>query len=523
MASQPIQLNTNTYYATIILDACNVTSKTGENILLHQYQMMLQPKEYCYLSSNELDIAAQNAPTKLEAVLEEKLQGGQLFNSNFKFNLFFYENVTGLDAPRMATILAFINGLHTALKVPALQLNTYLVINKDKQNTLQDLQNMDNVVQHVFAGQNSLLPQVILMDVQPLTRPDSAIRATVRMASILSKLNDLSQRMLQMGKQEIWSLTMTEFDKEELGNITAELAQVSAFINSQEVVPADKLNENFNRIKENYRGRSIGGTIVEAKNIPLPKTAVKKCIFGGSEAQIAADKWEQLIRKMFLLNMKNRCFQPFQPEEIRSIGAMFVHNIPLNKWDEALDAFRQRYPDASDQYQPKLTHTKVTAVRSVVKMRKQAEEYVGELNKGIHDFYEKKWLPYQLLEVLPNYMQGTDAKKIRDGYFDRHAELTEQIVQHANIQSCIQYLQQCQNLNQNHAALNFLQASNRYEFMLVSTEVNADWSNEYQAVAPQNVDVYNYQNLQNYEFQLMTIDTFREPEYQRSREKMFKQ
>lgn len=519
----PIDIKTDLYRATLVFDATGYKDAEGRPVLRETFAEMLRPKEYWYRDSDEFSYLKENAESLFYDDLEKRLNEHLLFKTSLHYNLFFYEKLSELDEERTTRLIGFIRGIHLRLGGNNSDLHSYLVVSKQHQDTAEDMANMDRLVDLLLAGNDRELPKLMIVDALPLESVNASLRATVRVATVLSRNGSLSQRLSELDRDEktVWNWTMTEFDEDELEKINEELDRLKRIVDSHEDFPVGTMESNFQKVWTAEQERVMERPVLSC-GMPIPAECVRQGLFGGNKAKAACGSFERILRDTFVLNAQERYFKPFTRAEVQSICERMTRDIPLNYWKDIGARFKDLHRGANALFTPPTVT--LNAQGSVSQMQERVAEQIKAMNVAAKKYYPE-YIATVIMGNMDAYVLGDEARKVRDEMEDRMMDLQHRIQDNANIGDGKQYLNQCISLNLSKIALRYSSYWNLVHVSLVSNRIASDWD-KYENVCPMELeekDIFNFLDLQEYEFQTLTLITLRKEEYEKSRLAVFHQ
>lgn len=529
----PVQLQTQFCRATVVFDATGYMTDTISSagmpvkapVVETQFREMFSPKEYWYLPETEFSpTASEGAAEAFIELLRDRLNGHALINTQPKLNLFFYFRLEDMPVEKTKALKYFIDRVALILRVPTLELHSYIVADKYSQNSEKAMQNLMGLADRFLEVQDTNAPQLILLESLPLERVDAAVRATVRVANILSRNGVLYETLRRKTAEHLlWNWTMSEFDAEALSEITEELESIRHRLSDNGPFPGGELQNNLRTVWRNEEQRNIGSCSLNAENIPVPAAAIRRCLFGTKAADEAATSCAEALRETYRRNMERRCFPRYAQEEAFEICRQMTENIPLNHWKSIKTELLSSLGEVSKKCE--LPYVSLHHAPSLLSMREQIADQIKQLNKAVRNDYPQRFALF-IASQLDDYMSSEEAKQAEKRLRDRESELQLRISDKNGVKEGTEYLANIMRISNALTALYFLSFYEKSQYILISNRINAQWSERYASCLPLQIsaerDVYNYMDLQKYEFQTLTLLTFRREELEAGKHMMFR-
>lgn len=529
----PVQLNTKFCRATIVFDATGYTTEIKKShdeivkvpVVEAQYQAMFDPKEYWYLPESVFSPTdTENAPDVFIDLLRNRLEEHALTNTQYKLNLIFYFRLEDMPAKKADTLKNFIKRVVLLLAMPTMDFHTYIVASKYQQNNKKAMQNLDSLANRFLTTTDPYLPQLMLLEGLPLGKIDGPVRATARVANILSRDGSLYQYLQQKSTQHaLWYWTMSEFDEDALKQITEELEELQHRLEDFGPFPKGELLNNLRAVQNREEQRNIGGCILRPENVPIPSGAIKRGLFGGKAADEVANMLANALRETYRFQYEKKCFPAYTDEEMFELCDIMTTNIPLNHWKNIVSEINEAIGEVRSAFEiPRLN---LHSAGSVSAMQEQLGSQIKELSSRLKSYYPQHMAEI-LMENFEKYLKSDKVKNEERALRDRESDLKLRIQDNNGIREGTEYLAAVQNINKSQVSLSYLQIYETKDFLLISDRINAQWFEKYKQFLPSQInderDVYNYMDLQEYEFQSLTLHTFRSEELEAGKTRMFK-
>lgn len=515
-----IALESTTGYATIILD---FLGKKKSATLQHQLELMFQKNEYCLIKKAEDAVLQKEDCDLVKNILNQRIvDEHSLLNTNYHFNLVFFLEASHLSEESVKSVLSFQERMSKLLAAPSLQLYSYLCVCKDGQNSSEDMLRFDLCAKMLLEDPDVSLPRLFLIDALPLSEPESWLRATVRALNVLSRDNALATSL--RGKDHtIWNWTMTEFDvqaKEEEERIRKELTDI---LSGTGEFPQGKLEHNFRILTEEALERNQSRLRFSADNIPIPSNVIGG-FFKKKSLQDNIPSFAKSIEASFYENVTKRIQEDVEASDIESMCSRILTGIPLAEWENVSEKLRRLELQsgnaiASSSESVPRRKINLTVQPSTDDMRTQIN---GELSRSVQEI--KAWIPEclrkGLLDSLPGYIER-HLKKEQDKIKEKLRNIGISTILAVDAQD---YLKRLNELNHQMMAVSYTNIYDRNLYILISDDTNNLWQAQYQDVLNiPECTVYNYHSLEEFEFQTLTLTTWRYQEYLKNREYFFKQ
>ena len=521
----PVQLNTQFCRATVVFDATDYIDEKGVPVVGKQCDLMFHTAEYWYLPQKEFSPLEPGAADKFVEKLEERITNRLLSNTGMKINMFFYCKLQDTDAEKADALKAFIKRVALLLMIPTMELHSFVVASKFKQNNEEAMNNLMALADRFVGVQDIYSPQLMLMEALPLSKIDGAVRATVRVANIFSRngaLYDILQA--KTAARNLWNWNMSEFDEDAFISVKAELESINHSLNDNSPFPSGELQNNLRTVQNREEQKNIGGCSINAENIPIPAATIKKgLIFGGKAAEEAVTKFSSAVRDTFRCNMERKCFPKYTQAEMFDICRIMTTNIPLSRWSmikdeivKALPEIRMKKPD------PRVS---LHSSPSISAMREQLTNQLREMSKDVRNYYPQ-YIAEQLIEHMDEYLSSDEVKAEERRLRDLASELEVQISANNGIKEGTEYLAGIVQISSGLLSLYYRSFFEKNQYILISNRINEQWQEKYAAYLPSqinaNSDVYNFMDLQEFEFQTLTLLSFRREELEAGKTMMFR-
>lgn len=530
----PVQLQTQFCRATVVFDATGYTTRIkGASdatvevpVVEEQFKEMFGAREYWYLPEKEFSpTETPGAGDTFVTRLRERIESYELADTQLKINLFFYVRLEDTPEEKTKALQRFIGDVARGLLVPTLDFHAYIVADKYEQNSTAAMQNFMAMAGTFLETRDTNAPQLILLEARPLARIDGAVRATVRVANIMSRDGQLYKLLQQKAADHLlWNWTMSEFDQEALDAITEELESVRRRLDDNGgAFPRGELQNNLRLVQGREEQRNIGQCSLNAEYIPVPAGAVHRCFFGTKAADEAAAMLSDALRETYRANMKRKCFPKYTEAETFALCRQMTENIPLNHWESIEKELLDSIDDTGREFDP--PHFGLHRAYSLTAMREQIGDAIQQMNKALKSYY-LQYMARFIARQFNAYLGSSEAKENAKRLRDRASELEMKIKNNYGVSTGTEYLADIERIGRETAALYSLQYYEKNQFVLISDTVNRQWADTYDHCLPTSLkgdnDVYNYMYLQAFEFQTLTLLTFRTEELKASQYSMFR-
>ena len=515
-----VALDSSTAYVTIVLD---FLESDRSKALKRQFQLMFRPNAYCYVENGADGVLDEGTCREIQETLNTRIvKEHSLLNTHYRFNIAFYSEIQDLDANRMESILAFLKGMKRVLAAPGLQIYSYLFASKADQNRQEDMERFDQCADLLLNSTDIDAPRLILVDKLPLSNIDPWLRATVRMLNVLSCYNVFATSLRGMDKI-IWNWTMTEFDVQAKDEEIQKRTELEEQLVGSGEFPLGKLERNFNKLLESVLESHRQTLQFSADNIPIPSNVIGCLLFKKKSLQENIPAFEKTVKKTFYENVTEPILGSIASANRGEFCAQLLQDIPLNEWENVADRLQQVH--ARDNEKAVKSPDEMPEVRISLEPKSKIEDMRTAISRELSGASAavKKFIPGYLKRILRDSLatyvkQNMDIEKER--ILDELRRLGMISIVAADAQD---YLKRLDELNGQMMSVSFANYYDRNTFVLISDDTYSLWQDSYQqALNLLGCRVYNYHSLEEFEFQTLTLTTWRLDEYRRNREFFFK-
>ena len=515
-----VALESSTAYTTIVLD---FLEKRKSNALRHQFDLMFHSNSYCYIKKDETDKLDDEACLEVQRILNTRIVNDHtLLNTHYHFNFVFYLDVQNLDSERTASVLSFIKGMKRLLAAPGLQIYSYLFACKDNQNSQQAMENFDYCAKAMLESADVETPRLILVDTLPLSEADPWLRASVRALNALS-CDNVFATLLRGMQKTIWNWTMTEFDVQAKEEEILKRKELEDKLTGAGEFPLGKLERNFNSLVEHTLEKHQKTLRFTAENIPIPANVVGG-FFRKKVLQENIPAFAKSVEQSFFANVTKPILEGLSTANKDELIEELLKDIPLDKWADVgnnIDLVhtqeKEKPVESLDDYPMRRMSLEVQS-----KIEDMRTALNGELSRSVQEV--KKFIPGYLKLIIKSCLSDY----LKDNLANKKEELQDQLrnlgttsIVAADAQD---YLRRLDELNSQMMSIPFTNVYHQDTFVLISDDTYSLWESSYQpALNLSDCQVYNYHSLEEFEFQTLTLTSWRMEEYQKNRKSFFRQ
>ncbi len=511
-----VALIPTTAYTTIVFD---FLENNKSRALKHQLELMFHSNAYCYVKRERDDMINNELCLEIERTLNARLvREHTLLNTQYHFNFVFYVEVEDLNDVRLDAIMSVIKGLKRMLAAPTLQVYSFLCVCKDRQNTVNAMENFDHCAHALLESTDVESPRLVLIDGLPLSEVDPWLRASVRAMNALSCDNPFATALRSKSKT-IWNWSMTEFDVQAKETEDLKRDQLKAFWHGTGEFPRGILERNFNNLIADIFESYEKSLKFSAENIPIPSNVIGG-LFRRRALQANIPPFTKAVERTIYENVAKPILEGIRTMDHDMLCDKLLLDIPLDDWKKVgkeLDSIQVDNKVESLEDMPK--------IKINLDVQPKVEDMRVEINGGLNSCVNKikafvtGYLALILQSCLNQYIESHLQAKI--------GEVSEELrkLETANIVAvdAQDYLRRLEELNGNMMSVSHTIIYDKSVYVLISDDTYNLWQQLYeQELNLQGCQVYNYHSLEEFEFQTLILTTWRLEEYDKNRQYFFR-
>ena len=527
----PITLTPNSFRATtIVFDSISKNGKSFDAIS-NIYDEMFSRTEYLYIPQEKIDYCLDNASVSLYKMLEEEIQEkGTLKNMNLNFSMVYYEDLSDFTKEKFDKLKSFIREVDILLKANNALREVYLCVLKNRSNANEDnMRVLDEIVKEYIDVQLDETPiRVILVDAPPLKSILPYIKATVRVAHVVSRSSQLSNYLRSKSFRTIWTLAMTEYDIEARGDLQSEKKQIERMLEYDGVYNHLQVERNIQEIKEALLSPNDAMVLQDfIDNFPVSKK-LKTNFFS------FFFKRRDLIRKLNDLAQTLEESYKENYSEARNSQKLLVTNtesvqlfqrlildVPINHVENILlESLIEVKNKSNKDSRYKINITPCLSIKKLrQKMLEEIENY-DEINKDTYNvvFYD------HLCKGFSLFLESAEYKKYKTSIIHKLNELTVKVNEGGTCFEPLSYLEKAKDITIESVGISTTAVTSQEMFILTTQKIADEWEKRFGQMErlPKEVMIYNYGILEEQEFQTILLQEISSIEYEKGKKRIFR-
>lgn len=500
----PIQITNAVGSATVVF--VGVVAEKTKELIKDQFGIAFAGRESDYWIYPITDYLS--ADTFIDE-LEQRIRNHELADTDLNFQFLFYEDLKQLDKSRLDSVLQFNRDICTQVAIHGSIIRSVLFVLKDKQNSLEYMERFDGIISSILSkNAEEIKPKLMLIDTRPMSDLYGPVRATVRFAYTMSRMNNQLQTEMTAATvgDLIYVLTMSQFDIQENDELVTEKkrleGQLDGAITREEL--ADLLKREFKNFVETERAKLEAKAILFGSRMPIPRQAIGGLFYWLKKKSIVREL--ELLKTAIMQNYVNSVYGQFLKDEQDTIAA-FCHKIvnderiPFAAKESIVDSFRHEKPEISQTEVPR--PGRMIPCRGHNELRKGVARVLQDMAKM--DLRLEKDLYEAVVSSLGSFVNKEAIQTRKQKMSEELHQIENQLNSMGDAKGPRRYLIDASTITNRLRVYNGISFSQMNEWMLISNEIALQW-NEYDAYYPN--PVYDCGTLDIHEFEMLRIDGY---------------
>lgn len=514
----PIAITNTVGSATVVF--VGVEDNNTKNLIKEQFGVAFAGRESDYWVYPVADY--QSRDTFIDE-LEQRIRNHELADTDLNFQFLYYEDLKRLDKSRLDSVLQFNRDICAQVAIHGSIIRSVLFVLKDKQNTMEYMERFDGIISSVLArNSEENMPKLMLLDTRPMSDLYGPIRATVRYAYAMSRINNqlLNEIATATAGDSIFVLTMSQFDIQENDELVSRRrrleGQLDGAITFEEL--ADLLKREFQSFVEIERAKLEAKASLFGSHMPIPQKAVGGLFYWLKRKTLVREL--ELFKTAIIQNYANSIYCQFLKDEQKSVATFCQkivndERIPFAAKESIVESFKHVKPEINQSEMPQ--PGRIIPCRGHIELRNVITRVLQDMAKM--DIRLEK----DLYECVVSSLESCVNKEAIQDKKQKMSEDLHQIENQLNAMGDAngprRYLLDASTITNRLRCYNGIDFSLTNEWMLISNEIALQW-NEYDAYYPNLV--YDCGTLDIQEFEMLRIDGYTAELFRQHAKKFFR-